>query len=254
MNIAVSLVTGAAGGIGGSVASIFVLSLDGKFKDGLSDEKVLAYLATGVVSGFLGFSLLKTVAGNWHKRMEAKVDRLEEKTTELEAAQQALKEAQVEIEFVNAIVDGRSYLHEDVNEDLVKKKIDILEEGLKKWPDRRRAIIVLGNLYGKKLRNVNEAIKVLAAGLEAISKSRPTDVKDVSDIHFNIACYYCDFVTAAAQPEKSQDKKDAMERAFLHLRRSIVLWPANKTEAKEATMHPELDPIREETEFKTIVG
>lgn len=71
-DIGLSMLIGAAGGVGGAMTAVFVMSIDGKFKfpdnDGFDDAKVLTYIGTGLVSGFVGFRLIRGVAEEWWKQ------------------------------------------------------------------------------------------------------------------------------------------------------------------------------------------
>jgi hypothetical protein len=246
-DICVSLLIGCAGGVGGAITAVFIMSIDGKFKfstsDGFDDAKVLTYISTGLVSGFLGFRLIRGVAEEWWKQ---KINTMESSVEELKLQNQREAEQLAENTFLNAIIEGRAYLRDPVSREELENVIQQLEAGLQRHPDRRRAIIILANLYGRRKNAPRKAIEILNKGIEAVRAARPAAGKDIADMLYNVACYEVELSQQVGPPQSASLIDDALG----HLRQSVQLSRAN---AQEAVQDPDFDPIKTDPRFVQLV-
>ena len=130
----------------------------------------------------------------------------------------------------------------------LNKVILELEKGLKEYPDKRRAIIVLGQLYSKKLNKPTKTIDILERGLLAVKTRRPNDHKDIADIHYNIACYYC--MLAHELGITAEEKAVLKDKLYENLAPAVHLSSENVAEARTDA---DFSPIKSEQAFINLV-
>lgn len=245
------MILGALAGIGGSLAFVGVLALDGKFRAAPQNEDILLFCSAGVISGFLGFKLLVRLSNNLEEQLRHLADRQAAKeATDVEQTLR-IKEQSLRLAVSNGYYVANS-LREDAPErsdpEAVEDAIKVLEEARSAHRSHRPAAMILGRLY--RARNDEAAddllkgIEVLTDALAAKSAEGTGEDKDAADILYNRACYYALlFAKDGNQANKNSCLSD--------LEKSVKLLPKNAQHAKEDS---DFDPVKESEKFKSLIG
>jgi len=233
--VALGLFISACGGIGGAIAGLLILLVDGKIqRTDLTDHDRLLYAGTGLVAGFIGFRLLKRVAERFDKVMEAaekKAEQTAERVTEDKLAQEHQKEMQRDL-LTRSIGQGLIAAGGNVRPSEIDQAIRNLELARKEFPRDRTAIIVLARLYANQRRDLQTAIETLTHGLDAVQQQQTTQQKDIADILYNRACYY---FRLAKQTADEGEKARLIELMYTDLDRSFQLSSENIQDAHQDT-------------------
>jgi hypothetical protein len=234
-NVLAALAVSATGGIGGSMASMFVMVLDGKIRFPIDGLLALRYISTGVITGFLGFQFLKIIANSFGDKFGAKyVD---------EKAALILKKLRLsEATTLGLIAEGRPKGHKDI-----PLAIAALEESLVDFPDDRRANIILAELYATNQGDRNRGIAILEKAWEAMKQTGTPENR--AAIQYNLACYKSRSAFEATQADKEHLKTLALG----HLRQALDLWPNDRTDAMADRDFQWLRDANDPT-FITLVG
>ncbi len=253
----------AAGGIGGAMALLFVMLLADKIgPNPPRDRDFLVYITSGVLSGFLGFQLLKVIAANLLKNLGILQDSAKEAERK---AIQFEHRSQLRSAILQGLFDYNE--QETARPHHIEESIAELERLLPEFPGDRRAIIVLANLLGHSQRNYAKAIDVLNAGLKVIEASPNVAerTQDRADILYNRACYYA---LQAALFESFKDDRTRAEAnryrslALRDLKQSLEFDPRNADFAagieassgrKARERDTDFDAIRPEGEFTAMI-
>lgn len=213
-NVIAALAVSAAGGVGGSMAAMFVMVLDGKVQFPITGLLALRYISTCVIAGFLGFQFLKIIAKNFGDKFGAK-EYVDDKTN-LVAKQSKLSQAIT----LGIVAQDWPPGHPDI-----ALAIRFLEEAIKDFPDNRRANIILGELYAGKQGNLSKSISLLEKARDAMKQSGSAENRAAVD--FNIACYHSRLAKDARGQEANRLKRLTID----HLRQAIDLWPPERVNA-----------------------
>ena len=235
-NVIAALAVSAAGGIGGAIAAMFVMILDGKIQFPINGLLALRYISTGVVAGFLGFQFLKIIAKNFGDQFGAE-----------KVADARLEQARKEIRLSEAIslgliAQGKEKGHKDI-----ALAIGLLEAALKDFPADRRANIVLGELYGVKQDNVPKEILLLERAAEAMKQTESAE--DRAAIFYNLACLHSRLANLETHPAE-KDRLRAI--AIDYLKKDLDLWSEDR---RDAWVDPDFRWLREarDLEFVALV-
>ena len=221
-NVALALLASAFGGVGGAGAAMYVMLLVGKIAKGsLEDLDRLTYVSTGLLAGFLGFSLLKKVAEGFGdalrlRDVEDKVDqeRKERLRNELATAVNLGRAAQntkkpptpEELATVNAAVEALTRMR-------------------KEFPADRSAAQILGWLLANRLeQRLQNAIEVLDSAVAALAEGGLQDSKDCARLMYNRACYHYRFAMDQTLAEAA--RADHKRRMYEDLARVLRIEPA----------------------------
>ncbi|WP_435011229.1 hypothetical protein P12x_002532 [Tundrisphaera lichenicola] len=263
------IVVSATGGLGGAIAALFVMIIDGKISRGsvtnpmppvLDDINVLSYIATAFVSGYIGFRFLKSVADKFEllnaakseAKKEAKeevqraVESVEERTKRLEATVGRNQEIDAALEqFGAAIQAGNEF---DISS--TRSRVEELHE---KYPDDRRLAIRLAEYYkrrGAENFNLGRSIQIMdrcIASFEKLANKNSFALKDLSDLHFNRAGYRNLMARVEIQPERATHLR---VQAIQDLAISFKLSPEN---AQEAAVDSDYSELKNEPGFLDLM-
>ena len=234
----VALALGAFGGIGGAVAMLFIITATAKLDTGDKPENLLLLISLGMVSGFLGYRVLRSVA----MRVEKQIQDVEERTDKkIREAESNLKRYTEIIEAVNI---GRSVVADRSAERFaLEEAIEKLEALRSQMPDHREINIVLGTIY-RKMGKYRKAIQTLTEALQAMRAKGAKD-KDVADVLYNRACYY----NLLADSVDGTERGELKQNAFADLEASFRLSPSNRSDAAE---DGDFLSLRNEERFRTL--
>ena len=200
----------------------------------ICDITALTYIATGVLAGYLGFRLLKSVASN----ILDKLGHVEKETD------RKFEEMSKKLDLKEAITKGLVACSPETKHPDIAEAIAKLSKLLEVFPDQREAIIVLGRLYERQGER-RKAVAVLQKGLDAMKRGSTSDV-DRSAVNYNLACYHCLLAKDAAGAERDL----LLKQTYDYLRESIRLDPSN---AKEAATDEDFGFVWDAPEFAQIL-
>ena len=233
-----ALALGAIGGCGGALAMLLIGVWTNQLDFHGTTHNYLLFVSLGMVSGFLGFKLLKSVATN----LEKQIHDIETKTQDqIEVVKDQLIEDDSTIDKGKLIRDNPTAPAAEI-EEIIPELIRVT----KRRPTDRTASILLGNLYDR-IRKHQEAISAVTDTLEAKRQAGSADDKDAADLLFNRACYRVPLWKEQADPQQKKRLRDAIIK---DLKQSFELSPANRIEAKT---DDDLVALGDDEEFKKIV-
>ena len=214
--------TGAIGGIGGSIAGMAVMLIDGRITNSpLSDTQRLSFICAGVLSGYLGFGLLQMVADRFNRYLQ-------------KALEQSVKVAQESERKTETFVTDTARLTAAVNAGLVAldhdpdKRNDAIRELVstrQDFPDNRALNIVLARLY-RQQGDLDKAIRVLSSAAQIMHD----DPKKAEGVYYNRSIYYSLLADKTSDVGK---KADLRTKAITDLKKAIELMPENYQAALE---------------------
>jgi len=238
---------GVLAGIGGAIAVMTVLMLDGKFDTPPEDEHILFYISIALIAGYSGFRYMNRVAQSLEERYKELARRQDQEGRQVDEMETnvTLKMAVTQGFVVAEGLAGRKTVDEFVVRDAVRS----LSDALKEHPEERRCAILLARIHRHHNKpeevqycgNLQKAIKVLD---EAISARKGKDEKDTADLLYNRACYKS---LLASTNGKEEDKNSALN----DLERSAQMSPDNASEAYE---DKDFAWLKEDPRFKAICG
>jgi tetratricopeptide (TPR) repeat protein len=251
-----ALLLGAVGGAGGAIAMLFVIVATAKLNTKPEPENRLMLISLGMVSGFLGYRVLRSVAQRVEKQIQEVETRaakkIDESAARVEASttqkiEETADRLQRETEYSKAITLGFMIAEKG---DAIPSDTDTAISGLKRIlerePDNRQAGIVLSNIY-RKLGGNNEALRVLSALTQSL-EGKTARQKDLADSLYNRACLY----NSMANQEKNELRiQELRNKAYEDLERSIRLSPINKDEALQ---DPDLESLRGDERFVRVTS
>jgi len=240
-NYLARLALSASGGIGGGIAALFIMLLDGKIEVPMDDLLVLRYVSTSVIAGFLGYQLLGGIARQWAQQFGAMKDVADK------AAQEKFEEAQRRLERQQAITSGLFAQSETARQEDVERAIAQLREQLSRYPDDRALAMILSVIYFRKRNDLEEAIRILEDAMKVMKERGTETPENIADMHYNLACYHCALMTSSTDAARRDRHR---KETYRHLREA-VRQPAN---ADFAASDPDLDAIRNDPEFLQITG
>lgn len=232
-------VLGAFGGCGGALGMLLVGVWTSQLDFKATTHNRLLYISLGMVSGFLGFKLLKTVATNLEKQIRDVELRTQD---QIEGLKNQL------IEDNNILVTAGSFLDDpNASTEKIEEIIAQLAEMETRRRGDRRVAMLLGNLYDR-IGKHQKAVVVVTEALTEKERTGTSKDKDAADLLFNRACYRIPLL----KQETDDDKKKRLHTAIIQdLIRSFDLSPANRVDAKS---DDDLAFLSEDEEFKRIVG
>ena len=234
-----------AGGIGGAMAALFVMLIDSKITFQLDNLKVLTYVTTGVISGFLGYQLIGTIARRWADTIGLKeaADKVKQNADQVAEATDQLRKLGSRLELAEARSEGLAAQFESSPEDVVEQAITKLDKVLKEFPDDRQANMILSVLYFGRRKDPQRAAEVLTVAINR-GKQAPTDE---ADMRYNRAAYYAHLLSAAPENEKAGWRDKAVD----DIRRSIDLKRSN---AAAIAADKDFWPLWDNADFCTLTG
>ena len=234
-----AIILGAVGGCGGALGMLLIGVWTNQLDFRATTHNHLLFVSLGMVSGFLGFKLLKSVATN----LEKQIHDIESRTTDrIEGLRDQLIED-------DSVIDKGKLIRDNPNasDAEIAEIIPELVQVTKRRPADRTASILLGNLYDH-IGKHQEAVSVVTDTLSHKQKLGTANDKDAADLLFNRACYRIPLWRSEANAVNKQRLRDAI---IEDLKQSFELSPANKVDAKT---DPDLALLSEDAEFKKIVG
>jgi len=182
---------------------------------------------------------------------------LAQQTAQLEAQRSEMTsenlELKNELKFANfdlAVSDALAVLG------MPRPDSDILNDAIKRlsnarldYRDDRRAAYVLSELYVRKLKNYDEAIRISNDTLAAMKERNNENNYDLVILHYNLACYHSlrSAVPGTAPDQIAADHAKASE----HLAFAVKL---DAKVAQDAVNDKDLTAVKEETWFKQLTG
>ena len=182
------MILGSVGGVGGSIAILAVLVADGKLASPPTDQQVLGFISLGIVAGFLGFTLLKTMARGLTAELEKRFKETE--TLVLTKVGEAETEARTQNELNAAIIDALQTANAKTKASATETHTALarLEAARRSFPTLRSAGIISARLL-RNLEKYQEAIDRLTDVLNArFNAKMPLDY-DGAALLYNRACY-----------------------------------------------------------------
>jgi hypothetical protein len=247
------LLVGAVIGSGGAIAAIFVTGAADKFATVDTVANRLRLVSLGVISGFLGYRLLKSVAN----QLEKDVNDVKEKTQsqgkeliDVKAKQEkALTDTKKDVDLVEAIGFGFAALGApNVLESDLNTTVRRLEEARSAFPAHRRVGILLARLYHERLNSTEKAMEILTQVLEAKRQEHSDTDDDAADVLFNRACYSS--ILAGTQTDQKRGE-EFRTKALADLALSVRYKPTNK---KDAASDDDLKPLKDDVRFRDLIS
>jgi tetratricopeptide (TPR) repeat protein len=241
-----ALLLGGIGGIGGAFAMLFVIVAAAKLDTADTPINKLLLASLGVVSGFLGFRVLRGVARGVERQIQESEVRLEARTAE--QIQATKNHAEQIVEKYDAITSGMRFVEEN-KETLPSVQFQVtstLEELRERIPADREVTMVLGEIY-RKTGRYQQAIDLLTEFLNTIERSGRN--KDIADARYNRAGYYN--LMADRLADGNEKKQQLKNQAYEDLKESIRLSPENK---EDAIAEGDLESLRQEERFTQLVA
>ncbi len=237
-----SLLTGALAGIGAAYAGMYILVLDGKLDSAPTERMKLMLVSFGVITGFISFKLLDTVASAALSQIKKQLKEVEEKKADAIQVKQQFDKVRTQMDQMSDLNDACNFAENALSHGRATdypSSVVRLERALTHLPGNRLANIMLGRIY-ESMGQLGKAVEVLNRGIEAREQApspRPQgfDV-DTAALYFNRACY--------------EARQGLTAQAIEDLKRAIALDPSNASEAR--TDH-DLDSIRHEPEYVTLL-
>lgn len=156
------LTIGALGGLGGGLAMLAAMSLNGKFDDQLRDKDRLLFIGVGLLSGYVGLRLIRRISnqlfdemGDMQRKLGDDQKQLNKETTDL---RKKLVDGAAEFQStmmrvkIIAASDVGFYVANSLDDDhhveqiAVRNAVDRLEGALDEEPSNRRCGIVLARI------------------------------------------------------------------------------------------------------------
>lgn len=253
-----ALFLGATAGVGGSIAMLFIIVAAAKLDTEASVKNRLMLISLGMISGFLGYRVLRPVA----LRVKSQIDeaesrtekKIEEKAARVEAStQQKIEESTIHLregaEYSEAISLGLLVAEKkDADLSTNNRAVSKLERIIERAPADRQASIILSNIYAK-LGDYESAIKILDDLIKVLETKGEDRKKDIADASYNIACLLNNMADKreASDPERQKLRG----QVYAYLERAIQLNPLNKEEARK---DPDLKSLMAEERFTQIVA
>jgi hypothetical protein len=238
INIAIALLISGLGGVGGAGSALFVMLLDGKIKDNtLTDTNKLTYVSTGLIAGFLGFSLLKKIAEAFARAIQVKEEARDEAKKVVEVETQKLDARIKADELSNAVAQGLSaWYSRKPKSRFFEEALNRLVDARKEAPDHRSAAIVLANLYQLK-GDLPKSVETVTDTLRAMKERKTENDDDVAALLYNRTCYLAGLLEQTHDPA---ERTQLEQRVYDDLARSFELDPKN---AEEAEHDPDLEGV-----------
>lgn len=209
-------------GMGGSIAVLSILILDGKFKQAPDDAVRLGVCSLGTVAGFIGFTVLNSLARGLAQRIDRQAERVTEMQREIQLNTEQLRDQSIESAIALGFATANQAASGIGHDDALPTAIGRLKPAHDKQPTNRTVAIILGRLY-RWSNDYQKAIDVLTASIDARNKAGILPDTDTAALYFNRACYH-------ALLAKRDDGQDHVRQAIADLRISVNLDPANAQE------------------------
>lgn len=236
-----ALILGAFGGCGGALAILLLGLWTKQLDDNLvaTTRNKLLFCSLGVVSGFLGFRLLKSVASNLEKQIHDAELRAEDRIREME---KRLVEEDDIMSQAREAFRSKTVANADI-----EQVISAMEQVKRRRPADRTVAILIGNLYDKVGKHT-EAISAVTDTLAAKGRLGKAADKDAADMLFNRACYRIPLFAAA---ENDEAKKNVLKKEILEdLKTSFSYFPENKVIARG---DEDLAALKNDPDFRALV-
>jgi hypothetical protein len=231
-------VIGVLGGVGGSVAGLFVMLLDHKVVEGPGPLDCLLYICVGMIAGFLGFRLLQPIAINLLRVMQQQTRAAEKIREESQQTGRQVSEQAKEVQLAELKGKAREALDLAVknrNFASIPTAILRIQEARHEFPEDYELGIYLARLYRwagerPKLQPADrdkkylDAIRILDEYVEAIRKDPKHRPHDEATFLYNRACYHLRRMEVTAD---AAEKDRLRQKALADLKAAIALDPEN---------------------------
>ena len=238
-SVMLALLVSGLGGVGGALAALFLLLMDNKIAAGpLNDQSRLTYVATGVVTGFLGFRLMKYVAMRFEDVTRRAAEEQAERTA-TSVVEERLRFDQQKLTRMEAINLGRMSQISEYAQNApaaIERLLPIYQNNV---ADREVAIL-LAWLQANRTKNLPQAIATLSESIQALS--RQNDEPNQADLLYNRACYHA----------RRSDLEGEAEAALHDLAASCRIKPENWRFAIEIDSKNEFRHLSDRPEFLAI--
>lgn len=214
----------ALSGVGGSIAVLSVLILDGKFQTPPTDPVRLSLCSLGTVAGFIGFTVLNSLARGLARRIDQQAERVTDLQRSIAHNVEQLEGQSVDSAIALGFATANQATLGNVTEEALTVAIRRVSAALDKQPTNRTVGIILGRLY-RWSNNYQQAIDALGRVLQARDAARIPPDKDTGALLYNRACYHALMV-------QREDGQDHWSQAFADLRGAVLLDPTNVAAAK----------------------
>ncbi len=233
-----SILVGFLSGVGGAFAVNYLFIIISKIEYTNDLKNIMSLIGLNTIAGFLGYRALSGMAGKIEREFqEVKRD-----------AAKVNKETKELISLNNALSDAALALEENMPADL-QDAIDGLLPFQKKFPADRKTAILLGRLY-KRVNNHEKAIEILSLFIDDKKETKTVD-DDYADVLYNRACYNILLFSKLRKEGEIKRSEFIKKEGISDLEKSVNLRPLNK---KDAEIDKDFDNIRDNDDFKRIVG
>lgn len=259
-----ALTLGGVIGSGGGFAMLVLLTSTSKLQTINTPENILFLIGLGVVSGFLGYSLLlgmaQRVKDQVDKQIDDRVEASEQKTNrKIEVTEERItrnvNEFATAIQKAFAAANALDQLNSNETafppDEKTKIQMDAkvaltdIENARLSMPDDRTIGIMTARLY-KGLKDLSRAIEVLTQVLNKRIKANLNN-NDTAALLYNRACYYC--LSAAKLDDTDPQKIELKEKAYTDLEKSLSIDDCRAYAATD----DDLKLIWEEPRFKKLL-
>jgi hypothetical protein len=226
------LTIGSIIGSAGAISIQFVFILLQSFKDVNTTQNIIFLFSISIAAGFGARRILPSLT-----------DRLERQIQEAkEDAKEAKQEAKGASQNLDLLRRYMIAMRPDASQSERDWALSYLRSRMKEAPLDRETIILIGRLL-RVMGRYEDAINELNGFIGAKERVNQKD-KDYADVLYNISCYQS---LMYADTKNSEWKIISLE----NLSHSIKISP-NK--AKDAQKDSDFDSIREDAQFKKIIG
>ena len=236
---------GAAGGFGGATAMLLLGITTKQLKMEFDVENIARLFSLGLVSGFLGFRLLKSVADKVDKQIQENIEKSEQRQDEkmVEMQKRLFEEA-------GYIDQAKTALSKNATVPELEALAGILYGMHQRGRNDRRLGIVLGNLYDRLGREV-EAVNVVTEVIQNRTEKGFGKTKDTADLLYNRACYRVPSYLKAKAQTNASEMKGIIGDIITDLTLSFQYFPPNK---QIALQDDDLNRLRGDTNYDAFIA
>jgi hypothetical protein len=133
--------------LGGAIAVLAILIVDGKFDVAPDDKARLTLCSLGTVAGFIGFTVLNSLARGLEKKIEQQDYRVNDLQRTVETNREQLEDPSVESAIALGFATANQAALGKETSEAISLSIWRLTAAIEKQPTNRTVGIILGRLY-----------------------------------------------------------------------------------------------------------